>query len=68
MYQSTKDERPLLLYRSGLTRGKFAHCFILVVVKYVEEEGEKHGYVSTVMLTRSLKKGMKPIWTRESFT
>lgn len=68
VYQSIKDERTLLLYRSGLTRGKFAHCFVLVVVRYVEEDGEKHGYVSTVLLARSLKKGVEPIWTKENFT
>ena len=64
IYQSVRDSRSKLLYRAGLTSGKFAHCYILVVVKYVQEPAGLHGYVSTVMLTDHLKKAGGLLWIR----
>ena len=43
---------------------KFKDCFILVVVKYVQESGIFHGYVSTVMLTKHLKKSGGILWKK----
>ena len=62
VFRSARDERALVFQRSGLTRGKFAHCYVTVIVKYVMEAEGIHGYVSTVMLTRDLYRGGKLIW------
>ena len=64
IYQSVRDPRSKLLYRAGLTSGKFARCYILAVVKYVQEPLGLHGYVSTVMLTDHLKKTGGLLWIR----
>lgn len=64
IYQSSRDKRSKLFYKKGLTKGKYKDCYILVVVKYVEEEGGMHGYVSTIMLTDHVKKRGGLLWKR----
>lgn len=64
IFQSSRDKRSKLLYKGGLTTGKFKGCYILVVVKYIEERGRYHGYVSTVMLTNHVKKAGGLLWKR----
>ncbi|OGW14774.1 MAG: hypothetical protein A3G93_09875 [Nitrospinae bacterium RIFCSPLOWO2_12_FULL_45_22] len=64
IFQSIRDERSKLLYKGGLTAGKYKDCFILVVVKYVKEADHLHGYISTVMLTGHVKKGGGLLWQR----
>ena len=64
IYQSVRDPRSKLFYRSGLTSGKFSRCYILAVVKYVQEPERLHGYVSTVMLTDHIKKAGGLLWQR----
>lgn len=64
IYQSMRDERSKLFYKTGLTTNKYENCYILVVIKYVKEPSGIHGYVSTVMLTNRLKKGGKLLWEK----
>lgn len=64
IFQSARDKRSKLLYKGGLTHDKFKDCYILVVVKYVKESGHLHGYVSTVMLTKHIKKGGGILWKK----
>lgn len=64
IYQSIRDERSKLFYKSGSTIDKYKNCYILVVIKYVKEPSGIHGYVSTVMLTNRLKKGEKLLWKK----
>lgn len=64
IFQSSRDERSKLLYKGGLTSGRFKDCYILVVVKYIKEHDLLHGYVSTVMLTNHIKKGGGLLWKR----
>lgn len=64
IYQSSRDERSKLLYKKGLTTGKYKDCYLLVVVKYVQESSGLHGYVSTVMLTNHIKKRGGLLWKR----
>lgn len=64
VFQSSRDKRTKLLYKGGLTSGKFKDCYIMVVVKYIEEHEHSHGYVSTVMLTTHIKKGGGLLWKR----
>lgn len=64
IFQSSRDERTKLLYKGGLTSGKFMDCYILVVVKYIKEHDHLRGYVSTVMLTNHVKKGGGLLWKR----
>lgn len=64
VFQSLRDKRSKLLYKGGLTSGKFKDCCILVVVKYIKEHDYFHGYVSTVMLTNHVKKGGGLLWKK----
>jgi len=56
IYQSVRDPRSKLLYKAGLTSGRYQHCYVLVVVKYVQEPTGLYGYVSTAMLTDHIKR------------
>lgn len=65
VYQSKRDSRSKIFYKAWLTRGKFAKCFITVVVKYVAEKGKVQGFVSTTLLTTKLPRKGKLLWERK---
>lgn len=64
--QSVRDERSKLFYKAGVTSGKYRHCYILVVVKYVREPTGVRGYVSTAMLTDHIKKRGGLLWEKST--
>ncbi len=64
IYQSVRDLRSKLFYRAGLTSGKYQDCYVLAVVKYVQEAVSVHGYVSTTMLTDHIKKRGGFLWQK----
>ena len=66
IYRSIKDIRVQLLYKKGLIKGKYAHCYILAVVKYVEEVEGKHGYVSTIMIPNNVKRKGGLLWKKSN--
>lgn len=65
VYPSLRDARVRLFYRSGLTAGKYAGHWIVVVVKYVQERQGVKGYVSTAFISRELKRRSgERLWPR----
>lgn len=65
VYQSRRDPRSKLFYKANISKGKFLDCWLVVVVKYLQEQSGMHGYVSTVMFNRLLPKKGKLIWQRK---
>ena len=66
VYPSVRDPRTRLFYRSGLTAGKYAGYWIVVVVKYVREPEGLRGYVSTAFISRDLKKRGDKLWPKST--
>ena len=64
VFASIRDPRSKLFYRSGLTTGRFARYWLVVVVKYVREPQGEMGYVSTAFISRDLKKRGEKLWPR----
>ena len=64
VYRSLRDPRSHLFYRSGLTREEFKGYWIVVAVKYVKEPSGLKGYVSTIFISRALKKRGERLWPR----
>ena len=53
VFSSTRDERSRIFYRLYVGRDKWQDKHLVVVVKYVREETELRGYVSTVYMSRA---------------
>lgn len=65
VYWSRRDPRSKLFYKAKVAKDKFLDCYLVVVVKYVQEADGLQGYISTVMFNRSLPKKGKLIWQKE---
>ncbi len=66
VFASVRDPRSKLFYRSGLTTGKYARHWIVVVVKYIKEPERLRGYVSTAFISRELKRRGEKLWPRST--
>ncbi|MBI5243478.1 MAG: hypothetical protein HY922_07285 [Elusimicrobia bacterium] len=66
VFPSVRDPRTKLFYRSGLTAGRYAGYWIVVVVKYVREPEGLRGYVSTAFISRNLKKRGDKLWPKST--
>lgn len=52
-------------YKSGLTKGKFAGNFVVVIVKVVlEPDGVRRGYVQSALLPSRVMKRLVLEWTK----
>lgn len=64
VFQSTRDERSRIFYRLDAGRGAFAGKHVVVIVKYVQEEIGRRGYVETVYLSRAVYSRGVQLWPR----
>jgi hypothetical protein len=64
VFQSTRDERSWIFYRLRAGRGDFAGKHLVVVVKYLEEDSIRRGYVSTMYLSRAVYSQGALLWPR----
>jgi len=64
VFQSTRDERSRVFYRLRAGRGDLAGKHVVVIVKYVQETGEKRGYVGTVYLSRAVYSRGVQLWPK----
>ena len=64
VFLSTRRQDTLLFYRLGVGRGRYQGLHIVVVVKYMTEEGEQRGYVSTAYLTSKPYSQGRILWTK----
>lgn len=62
VFSSTRDERSRIFYRLYVGRDKWQDKHLVVVVKYVREETEMRGYVSTVYLSRAVYSRGELLW------
>ncbi len=54
VFQSQRDERSRVFYSLEAGRDMFKGKHLVVIVKYVSESTGRHGYVSTIYLSRSI--------------
>lgn len=66
VFASIRESRSRLFYRSGLTAGRYAKYWLVVVVKYVREIEGLKGYVSTAFISRDIKKRGEKLWPRSA--
>ena len=64
VFQSTRDERSRIFYRLRAGRGAFPGKHLVVVVKYLEQESARRGYVSTMYLSRAVYSQGALLWPR----
>jgi hypothetical protein len=64
VFQSTRDERSWIFYHLRAGRGDFAGKHLVVVVKYLEQERARRGYVSTTYLSRAVYSQGVLLWPR----
>jgi hypothetical protein len=64
VFQSTRDERTRIFYRLRAGRGDFTGKHLVVVVKYLEQERARRGYVSTMYLSRAVYSQGALLWPR----
>jgi hypothetical protein len=64
VFQSTRDERSRIFYHLRAGRGDFAGKHLVVVVKYLEQEWARRGYVSTMYLSRAVYSQGALLWPR----
>ncbi len=62
VFQSTRDPRAKIFYRLYIGREKWQDKRLVIVVKYVQEEKEKRGYVSTMYLSRAVYSRGELLW------
>lgn len=62
VFQSTRDERARIFYRLYVGREKRKDKHLVVVVKYVQAETEKRGFVSTMYLSRAVYSRGELLW------
>lgn len=62
VFLSTRDERSRIFYRLYVGRDKWQDKHLVVVVKYVREETEMRGYVSTVYMSRAVYSRGELLW------
>lgn len=67
VYQSIRDTRSKLLC-TKIQSGLYTSYFLVVVIKYIKEQGKIIGYVSTAMINRKLPKSSKLIWAKKVLT
>lgn len=67
VYQSIRDPRSTLHFYKMPT-GEFASYFLVVVIKYIQEQETTVGYVSTVMINKRLPKASQLLWQRKIST
>lgn len=64
VFQSTRDERSRIFYRLYVGREQWKDKHLVVVVKYVQEETQQCGYVSTVYLSRAVYSRGELLWKK----
>ena len=64
VFESFRDPRSRLFYKFNLGRGKLLDCYMVVVVKYIQENFEEVGYVSTAMFNKLLPKKGNILWQK----
>lgn len=62
VFSSTRDERSRIFYRLYVGREKWKDKHLVVVVKYVQENNEKRGFVSTMYLSRAVYSRGELLW------
>ena len=68
VFQRTRDERSRIFYRLHIGRGDFAGKHLVVVIKYVHREESRHGFVSTMYLSRAVFSRGPVLWPRTEKT
>jgi hypothetical protein len=64
VFESTRDSRSYAFYQLDCGRGDFIGKHLVVIVKYVIEDTELRGYVSTVYLTRRVYTKGRLLWKK----
>jgi hypothetical protein len=64
VFRSTHNTRCRVFYRLSSGRGRFTGKHIVVVVKYVLEEGGQRGYLSTAYLSRTVYARGERLWPK----
>lgn len=67
VYKSIRDPRSKLFF-AKINSGIFASYYLVVVVKYLQEEHITVGYISTIMINRKLPKASKLLWEKKVST
>ncbi|HZQ07885.1 MAG TPA: hypothetical protein VFD70_14975 [Anaerolineae bacterium] len=66
VFESTKRADARLFYKLNAGKREYADKHLVIVVKYVEEQKERVGYVSTVYLARGLYARGRIVWQRKN--
>lgn len=62
VFVSTRDERARIFYRLYVGREKLKDKHFVIVVKYLEQDEIKRGFVSTMYLSRAVYSRGELIW------
>ncbi len=62
VFQSTRDERSRIFYHLYVGREKLKDKHLVVVVKYIQEEETKRGFISTMYLSRAVYSRGELLW------
>jgi hypothetical protein len=64
VFESKQRDDTHLFYRLNAGVGRYHGKHLIVVVKYVQENEDRRGYISTTYLSRNVSSGGKILWQR----
>lgn len=65
VFQSTRHEQAQMFYSLNSEQGNLVGKHLIVVVKYVQEESGKQGYISTIYLSRKIYSKGVLLWQKK---